>query len=114
MSKKAEPKEYSIHKPYVHKMLDISTGHITEKDAMFLRAVDPTSADAPIVKLYEEGFIVTVSMDKASLDSDLKAWGKVYSTQFCKIINLAHAQGCAYVQFDEDGMIYKDLKLFNW
>jgi len=113
MSKKAEPKEYSIDKPYIHKMLDINTGHITERDVNFLRAIN-NSADAPIIKLYEEGFIVTVSLDEASLKDDLKAWGKVYSISFCKIIKRAHELGCAYVQFDQDGVIYKDLKVFNW
>ena len=109
-----KPKEYSIHKPYIYKMLDISTGHITEKDVKFLLAVDPDSADAPIVKTYEEGFIVSVSSDEASFKVDLKAWGKVYSKSFCKIIKRTHELGCAFVQFDQDGMIYKDLKLFNW
>lgn len=35
------------------------------------------------------------------------------SEEFCTILKLASTKGCKYVQFDCDGIMYEDLKIFE-
>jgi hypothetical protein len=111
----SKPKQYSIKKPYIQKVLDISTGHVTQSDVMLLRscAISDT-AWGPIVMPYEEGVIVAVSSDDETFAADLIMWAGHFSKEFCKVISVAHDRGCTYVKFDQDGIEYTDLKVFNW
>jgi hypothetical protein len=120
MNKKSkEPKLYSINKPYTVKVLDISTGHISsEDDDILMGDFDPSIPEFPIVYKYEEGYFVYVPQKQLrpllSFALIVREWRKIgLSLEFCRIMKKAESLGYKYVQFDGDGMQYKDLKWFD-
>jgi hypothetical protein len=109
----SKEKKYSIKSPYLVHVLDISTGHISMNDSRLIQNYKDVDSCPLIVYEYPEGYFVYIPSD--NLKEELIAfedWGM--SKEFCKIIKLASKRGCKYVQFDADGIVYEDLKQFNW
>jgi len=110
-------KTYSLKSnPYLVKVLDISTGHITKKDSMLL-----TRDDCPATAYeYEYGYFVFVDVSdpdlrKMSLKGELKAYKKYgFSENFLNIFKKANKLNCKYIQFDADGTEYSDLPVVEW
>ena len=115
MSKKIE-RPASIKRPLIGKFLDISAYHIPYSDDKILRRAAASASHAwdPIVYKYEEGQFVHVPSDK-NLAVDLKMWkANGLSATFCRIMKRASDLKLWFVRFDADGMIYADLKTFDW
>lgn len=111
-----EPQEYTLTgNPYLKKVLDISTSHITLEDNKLLSLqTEELPSQGPCVYNYLEGYFVFVSSNPDNFKSDLVEWEKHFSPEFCRIMLHAHTIGVNYVQFDADGVEYKDLKTFSW
>ena len=92
-------------------MLDISTGHLSEKDNQLLD--DPQSLPFTCA-IYEEGFIINIAMfTDPGLVEKLKQ-KKSFSPDFFKIIERAFAEECTHINFDRDGEEYEEFAKFNW
>jgi len=96
-----------ITDPFVFKVLDISTGHMTKDDSLGLDA-NSHSGPAPVYELHEYGWLVYVGEIEES-------WpGEDWSEAFRKVLNAAKELGCDYVRFDRDGREYPELQKFEW
>lgn len=91
-----------ITNPFIYKVLDISTAHITEMDVEMLRLEKSLS-----YKLDEYGWLVY-------LDEIGENWHASMSEAFRDILKEAKELGCDYVRFDRDGRTYQELPVFNW
>lgn len=87
----------------VSKMLDVSTGHLSKEDHMRLKYREP---ELPVYELDEYGWLVYVG--------EINENWEEFSEDFNKIIVEAKKQGCEYVRFDRDVIIYKSFKVFDW
>lgn len=98
-----------IEKPWIDKILDVSTIHITKRDSELLEADASTgSSHALLVREYEEGFFVYVDKhggEKCRED---------FSPEFKAIIAEARRRKCKWVCFDCDAMEYDELPKFEW
>ena len=121
---KAEPQSYRLNRsgcqaanPYLVKSLDISTGHLTKKDADLLDDASKGESENPVTAYkFEYGHLVHVPVDdRINLHPDYLAIAEYeYSPQFIVILRRARELGCKYVQFDCDGIQYDDLETFEW
>lgn len=94
-----------IKEPYIFKVLDISTGHITEDDAKRLEANEDRIT---AYSLHEYGWLVYIG-------EIIENWPKKYwSPAFRKVLRVAKELGCEYVRFDRDGTEYDGLPKFDW
>jgi hypothetical protein len=93
-----------ISSPFVFKVLDISTGHMTEKDNETLREYE---AVVPVYELKDFGWLCYVG----EIDDN---WpDHLFSPEFRAILKEAAELGCDYVRFDRDGREY-DIPTFDW
>lgn len=102
--------------PYINKVLDCSTAHITNNDNNLLKEASEAPKDSvnqnPIIAHeYEYGFLVYVPEDKDIRESALK-YG--YSKEFTNLIDKARELDCKYLQLDSDGVTYNNIFRFNW
>jgi hypothetical protein len=112
-----------MNKPFIRKVLDISTAHITETDNEVLRGkfvsgfyilATPIACD-PI----DGGFYVYLGLgnDAQEVINDLCSIpddGPKLSSAFMSILNWAKNLECDIIKFDCDGTIYDDLTQFKW
>jgi hypothetical protein len=105
--------KYSLKgNPYIQKVLDISTGHITKSDSLLLSDASRGESENPIVTYkYDYGFLVAVQ-DERGVYSQAKKYG--FSNQFIKIMRMALKLKLSFVKFDGDAIAYDDLKFFDW
>jgi len=99
--------------PYINKVLDCSTAHITNNDNNLLKEASKDSVNQnPVIAYeYEYGFLVYVPEDKDIRESALK-YG--YSKEFTNLIDKARELNCKYLQLDGDGIVYYDAPQFDW
>ncbi len=106
----------SLKQPYISKILDISTGHITENDNDLLGKEDCPVVAYPYGPEEDQyGYLVCVKMDEEAFQTEVilsKEYG--FSESFIKIYKAAHAHGIEYVRFDRDGVEYEDIPIYNW
>jgi hypothetical protein len=108
----------SINTPVCVSVLDISTGHITKEDNDLIKVQDVVKnyrGGSPVISYgYPEGYFVYVSEDIKDKDykKSLETYG--FSKQFITILEKAFARKIKYVQFDCDGIQYRDLENYNW
>jgi hypothetical protein len=112
-NEKAEPATYRLAKnPYLVQSLDISTGHLTQKEVALLEEATAGQSDNPVVAYkYEYGYLVYVPDEKADYLA-IAEYG--YERQFRDILRRARELKCKYVKFDGDGITYEDLETYNW
>jgi len=101
-------KEFTIKKPEMFKVLDISTCHITKNDGALLSRSGKTFLDGdPIVYDYGEGsFVYCGGLANGPYKNS--------SPEFNQILEFANRKGCRYVCFDCDGPEYPDIPRFDW
>lgn len=112
----------SIKDPFIVKVFEASTSHITQKDDQLLKRENLCTVSAYEIKgggiLY--GFLVYTSLEENSSivesgipdEAALKAEG--FSDAFINLLKLAKKNGCKFLQLDCDGVEYEDLPKFNW
>ena len=94
-----------IENPFIFKVLDISTGHMTKADN---EALEEYEAVVPSYELKEYGWLVYVG----EIDDN---WpDHVMSEEFRRIMREAAELDCDYVRFDRDGREYPGLPSFDW
>ena len=96
-----------ITNPFVFKVFDVSTGHMTKKDADELEA-ECHGGYAPVYELHEYGWLVYVGEIEDNWPEE------EMSTAFRDVLEEAKELGCDYVRFDRDGREYPELPKFNW
>jgi len=96
-----------ITDPFVFKVLDISTGHMTLEDNNKLTS-EAQDGHAPVYELREYGFLVYVGEIEENWPDD------EMSSAFRKVLDTAKELGCDYVRFDRDGREYPELQKFEW
>ena len=95
----------------IRSFLDISTAHITERDASIL---DEMSCNLTIIPYQEYGWFIHVP-DKEQLQfmiGDIKDSG--LSRAFIQIITYAQEKGCDYILFDRDAPTISHLPIYDW
>ena len=117
--RKAEPQSYRLNKnPYLVKSLDISTGHLTKKEAELLDNASKGESENPITAYkYEYGYFVHVPTEEPDYLAIAEYGYSKFDCdciQFIAILRRARELGCKYVQFDGDGIQYDDLETFSW
>ena len=95
-----------LTRPYIFKVFDVSTGHMTVKDAQQLGDGSDTTC-CIAYELSEYGWLVYI-------DTGNSSYGKGMSSAFKKILKIAGELGCEYVRFNRDGAVYPELKSFVW
>ena len=109
-----EPATYNLSvNPFMHTNLDVSTGHLTEKDNDLLTEAGEGESGNPIVAyIYEYGYFVFVPEKDEGLNQHAETYG--YSKTFTKTMTRARELKCKYIQFDSVGVQYDDLEVFDW
>jgi hypothetical protein len=98
-------KNIQITDPFIFRVLDISTSHMTAKDAVKLS--DP-ERNMSAYELSEYGWLAYIG----ELEHN---WPKgVMSAAFRLVLKVAKQMGCEWVRFDRDGREYPELKTFEW
>ena len=104
--------------PEIHKMLGISTGHMTEADDKLLKGgVDISISFFP--KVNSVGLTgLFIPLDRSPhrvVDGDIRRLRKDgFSDAFLKIIELAFKAEFDWIMFDGDGPVYTELPTFDW
>jgi len=94
-----------MNNPFIFRVLDISTGHMTREDSERLFA---ESEDLTAYELGEYGWLVYVG----EIDDN---WPEEnWSGAFRNVLQAAKGLGCDYVRFDRDGREYEGLPTFDW
>jgi hypothetical protein len=92
---------------FIFKVLDISTGHMTQDDNQVLELNRDTDGPMPAYELKEYGWLVYVG----ELEDN---WKEDMSPAFVEVLKKAQELGCDYVRFDRDGRVYDELPTFEW
>lgn len=92
----------------VHKMLVLTTAHITEKTADFLQNVGSADITGFVSHPFVYGFVVHWWPEQAEelnpvLPKDLQA-----------CIRFAQKHGCDYLMLDSDGEVMPELPEYDW
>jgi hypothetical protein len=96
-----------ITDPFVFKVLDLSTAHMTPQDNKRLEA-EVHEGQAPVYELKAHGWLVYVGEIEDN-------WPAVtMSEAFRNVLKEAKELGCDYVRFDRDGRTYEELPVFDW
>ena len=113
----------STKKPFIVKVFEASTSHITKKDDKLLRKEDLVDISVYNVAgggthygylIYtglEDNSSINEQIDKPTKDAILKAG---FSKNFVSLLDRAKKNGCKFLQLDCDGVEYEDLKTFDW
>jgi hypothetical protein len=97
----------------VCKYIDVSTGHITERDDKLFMGDSYDLGSAIIATGY--GYFVYICGDRASFAANLKDMKQAgYSAAARRVLSRAHRAGCDWVKFDRDAIMYEDLPRFDW
>jgi len=110
-----EIKIYDLESPLLLSVLDISTGHITQKDTELLEQNDcPVSGYPYGPKDDAYGHLVHLTNSPGDFEIEMSSAKKYgFSDAFIKVCKVARAKSCDYVRFDRDGAVY-DLPTFDW
>lgn len=96
-----------IKDPFVFKVLDVSTGHMTEQDNKRLEA-EAHDGQAPVYELKAYGWLVYVGEIEEN-------WPPAsMSMAFRMVLFTAKELGCDYIRFDRDGRTYEELSIYDW
>jgi len=95
--------------PFVFKVLDISTGHMEQRDAELLDKWHSSGSllIPPTYVLAEYGYLVYCRGPREAETNEL-------SQAVQTILAWARSLGCDYVRFDRDGRQYDGLPIFDW
>lgn len=98
----------TVTDPYIFKVWDVSTCHVTKEDMEKLRLSDnPACAIS-----YEYGINVICTCDDEQFNEALVRFGM--SPEFCALYKKAVELGVSEMRLDEDGTQYTDLPQFDW
>jgi len=89
-----------------HKIVVVSTAHISRKDNELLRIADYGLSVYPL----EYGYFVYLSKDETAKSIDQNG----YSSGFAKVYLEAAKSGAKYMQLDCDGPTYDEFETFDW
>jgi hypothetical protein len=92
-----------LENPFIFRVLDVSTGHISLSDVDGLE-----NSGRPVYELEGFGWLVYVGELEDNWPSD------VFSGAFINILRKAQELECDYVRFDRDGREYPELQTFDW
>lgn len=95
------------------KMMDCSTGHMTQEDCNLLETEGCNGNDNLCFSCvqYEEGFFINLSgIDLPHVNDDL---GR-FSSSFAHILRTAKEMGFDFINFDRDGEVYKEFPTYDW
>ncbi len=99
-----------FNKTAIRKYIDVSTGHILQKDAESLQ--DPKTFPG-VAYDYEYGAWVHVPIDDTEDQlSHYVDFGS--SPEFINILREAAKQGIGWVRFDSDGEVHENFPTFEW
>lgn len=100
----------TLAKPWIDKILDMSTGHITKKDDDLLGNKD---FENPLsLYRFDYGYFVFCMGAESGWAGVLLNYG--YSQALVDILALGKSLDCKFVKLDCDGMEYKELPTFEW
>jgi len=91
--------------PFIFRVLDICTCHMTLEDA---RMLEENIRDLSAYELGEYGWLCYVGEISDNWNTD--GW----SEAFVNVLKKAKELGCDYVRFDRDGREYDELPVFDW
>lgn len=119
-----EPVTFTKKNPCIQKIMDASTGHVTEKDCDLLADAsndDSTDMDNPVCafRKMEYGYFVYVpcrpELDEEDEPEQFAHYIKYgYSAAFVELMILAINHDCGWINLDRDGTIIEDLPQFDW
>lgn len=99
-------------------LADVSTAHITQRDAELLESPDAPSRIAALDSLTGErgspGFVLSIG-NQADHEERIEVYRRVgFSEEFIAIISELVRQEVPYVQFDRDGSVVEGAPVFSW
>lgn len=100
----------------IHKILVVSTAHITELDNAELE-VDANSNALPDLIVYPYGTYGYTIWVPPKGSHTTQSWTNIitrYSTSLRQLLAIAKHEGCKYLRVDCDGPIYNHLPTFEW
>jgi hypothetical protein len=116
-------KTYNSKDLFIVKVLEASTGHITEEDDKLLRREDLADLAVYDVKVgkVKFGYLIYTGLDDGtSIQEELQSFTKAslkaagFSDALFNLLSLAKKAGCKFLQLDCDGVEYDDLPTFDW
>lgn len=109
--------------PFIVKVFEASTCHITEEDDKLLRQDGQSELSVYDIKGGEVqyGYLIYTGLDNGtSVDEQNPSFTKDslktagFSDALVNLLSLAKKSGCKFLQLDCDGVEYEDLPKFNW
>ena len=112
MPKVTQPKipTHSSKDPYILRVLELSTAHITHADSDLLSK----SGDLPFTcyDLEYGSLLYCGEPEEAGREHDIAQAG--FSAAFLLMVRMAWKHGCAWIRLDCDSFVYTDLPTFKW
>jgi len=103
--------------PFIVKVFEACTSHITEKDDANLKRDSNVTDHNPslIVYPFEYGYFIFSDFEADEVEAIYLSLEKKegYSKEFIQLLKLAKEKGCKFLQIDEDGAEYEDLPTFT-
>jgi hypothetical protein len=111
------PNIYTRKRPYIGKMLDVSTSHITENDAKLLDESDSkkqSSISRNPLSAFSKGvgWLVNIPATDEEVFKEILNYG--YSNEFVELVKVALNHDCDWINLDCDGAEIEDLPKFDW
>ena len=104
------PSETEADADEIHRMICLSTAHISEESAALMDS-DGASLDGTMPVHYRKGlygYLVYVNDDPHSNEE------QDYSYDVRAVLDYARARGCGWVMLDQDGPVVDGLKTWEW
>ena len=113
----------NIKNPFIVKVFEACTSHITEKDNKLLRKED--LAELSVYNITGGGthfgyLVYTGLEDNTSINEGIKKSAKDaliragFSENLVNLLKIAKKNGCKFLQLDCDGTEYDNLQTFDW
>ena len=96
----------------IEKTLILSTGHVSEHE--FNTMQDDDEFPYRVIK-HEYGLIVVLTdLEDIGEFVDADSYMRGHFSNVWSVVKFAENLGCKYINFDQDGEVYEELKEFDW
>ena len=96
----------------IERVLVISTGHVSHPEFLAMTADD----ELPYRVLDHEYGVLLILIDYDDMGEFMEAdsYMRTHFPHLLQVINFARERGCKYINFDQDGIQYKELPIYDW
>lgn len=96
----------------IEKVLIVSTGHVSHPEFLAMTADD----ELPYRAIDHEYGVLLILVDHDDIGESVEAdsYMRTHFPHLLTVVNFARERGCKYINFDQDGIQYEELPIYDW